>query len=608
MKSKILKNNTLKDEAISQFLSKYMLPAASHSQAVTLTLSLALSFALPLYAQAAEKSLYNPKPLPDDLVLPMPNGAEMVFRPVLVPGANFWGDNQRIVELGVDSNNLFSAKQKSLINGSFPSKDGNNWLIWIAKYELTQGQYAAVMGNAALEKNSGYQRQEKNASKKYSALKGRSLKSAKTKPLAWVTYAAVNEFIQTYNAWLFDVNHPERLKNLPKIDNVPGFIRLPTEEEWEFSARGGAKAVFDGKFVQEFPFPEQKLRRYAFVGEKKIKGIKNKKLANPLGIHGLYGNVQEMVAGIFRPEMTQGKPGGIIIRGGAYDANVVTANPALRREMDLYRWDSDKHIMLEASNYKVGARLAIGSNVIPHKNYGARLKKDLSAYLASVKQKTPVGQRNQNLAGQATAQLADIDEVLRQIVARHPDVAKYTNDIQQRINGATENLDQAQYKAARSLVQDATRNGVNLLELLKKRAQINKFIAISQEGLTAALRDEAESGLSPAESGSAKNRANIKAFNVNLAENKKATASQLRGYLEKISEVSKGYQSKYQNAAIVQMENKDLSVLESHALQLVKQHILYYNEKQKISKEACWGEFQQAYANYAQKHLRGEMQ
>jgi len=48
---------------------------------------------------------YNPKPASDDFELPMPKivglgEMQMVFRKVTVPGAEFWGNPERLVRVG----------------------------------------------------------------------------------------------------------------------------------------------------------------------------------------------------------------------------------------------------------------------------------------------------------------------------------------------------------------------------------------------------------------------------------------------------------------------------------------------------------------------------
>lgn len=545
---------------------------------------LAISVAFVNCALAAEKTLYNPSPLPDDLVLPMPNGAEMVFRPVIVPGANFWGDSRRIIELGASVDDIFSFKQKSLVNGSFPTEDGKNWIIWIAKYELTQGQYVSVMGEKALEKNSGYERNKKTNEAKYSQLTGKNLKYEQTKPVAWISYFAVAEFIKKYNEWLFDPEHPERMDNIPKIDGVPGFVRLPTEEEWEFSARGGLEAMEDKKFPDDFPFPSIDLNKYAYFKENNIKSIKNKKLANPLGIHGMYGNVQELVSGVFRPEMTQGKPGGAIVRGGAYNSGTaMAANPALRREMDLYRWDIDNKRMVSEGSYTIGTRLAIGSNVIlPLVDYRSSvLEKDYKVYIDSIKRKTPLGERNQSLLGQATIQLSNIDETLRQIVARHPDVDKEVNAIQQRINKASGQLDEAQHIEARSIIQDATRNAANILDLMIKAQNTKEFIELTPD-------EEL-----------------LKIHQNNLDKNLDEMNNQLKAYINKIEDIVQR-EEKYRRSALTILKEKVVTEKELLALDLVIKHIQKMYTDHKIVRENLIHDFDHAHVLYRKNFIEGE--
>ncbi|HEY2110189.1 MAG TPA: hypothetical protein VGH25_00530, partial [Dongiaceae bacterium] len=58
-----------------------------------------LAFLLPLAALAAsqitwKEQFYNPHPLPKDLIMPMPCGGAMVFRPVVVPADRLLGDRR----------------------------------------------------------------------------------------------------------------------------------------------------------------------------------------------------------------------------------------------------------------------------------------------------------------------------------------------------------------------------------------------------------------------------------------------------------------------------------------------------------------------------------
>lgn len=556
-------------------------------------------------AYSAEETVYNPKPLPDDLVLPMPNGAEMVFRPVIVPGDNFWGGVDRIVTLGDSQAGMFSELQKNMINGSFPAEDNKNWLIWIAKYELTVGQFVAVMGADALAEHSG-----DKTDRNYTTLSGKKLEQAQTKPIAWISHASVNAFIREYNAWLFDSQHPERIMNIPNIEGVPGFIRLPTEEEWEFAARGGIQAIIDETFDQSFPFPENKLKDYAWFGDNAKSGKRSigYKKPNILGIHGMYGNVEEMVGGIFRPEMTQGKPGGIPVRGGGFRSSLAQAKVGIRREFEAYKWDKDSKIMEEGRTFTIGARLAIGSNVLPDSSYMAIIERDYEQYRKSIRQETPTGQRNQNLAGQATTQLGNIDDALQQIINRYPDATREISDIQQYMDKARGQLEQAQYKGAHSLVQDASRNAVNIIELLRKKKQIEEALAHNKSQLEIALENERNNILDATESGAEVNRYFIGEFEKRMHSNEDALDKQYRGYLGKINEVSQEYGVDYQDAAIKSMHKKQLTAIESIALGLVEKHIITYRENQKVEKDPWWKDIEQAFKLYSERFIEGTSQ
>lgn len=109
----------------------------------------------PVLSAPPAETPYNPKPEAGDLVLPMPEGAELVLRPVAIPGKGFWGAQQRIVQFGDSSGGAFEGVQRTMVNGSFPDPEADQWLIWLAKYELTKGQYVAVMGSDALAAVSG---------------------------------------------------------------------------------------------------------------------------------------------------------------------------------------------------------------------------------------------------------------------------------------------------------------------------------------------------------------------------------------------------------------------------------------------------------------------
>lgn len=108
-------------------------------------LMLILALPGPVLAEVPAQTVSNPKPAEGDLILPMPGDAQMVFRRVAVPGKGFWGDQARVIQVGDASGGVFEGLQRTQISGSFPG-EGEAWDIILAKYEVTRGQYVAVMG------------------------------------------------------------------------------------------------------------------------------------------------------------------------------------------------------------------------------------------------------------------------------------------------------------------------------------------------------------------------------------------------------------------------------------------------------------------------------
>jgi formylglycine-generating enzyme required for sulfatase activity len=283
-------------------------------------------------AAPAPPDAFDPNPLPDDLVLPMPKEARMVFRPVFL-GIDADLRTEREYQMGDRTGRYAREKVVPVsVGGSFVGENNGkkDRLFYIGKYEVTQSQFRAIMG----EKTEGGEL-----------------------PMTRVERLEVDQFILAYNRFLLS---PQG-KGLPSGQGSQAFLRLPNEEEWEFAARGGCLSS-ESKFEQRSPYNGM-LARYEWSESTSFGKLKKIGLLspNPLNLFDMLGNAAEMTSTPYQREHGVGGVGGYVVRGGSFRNTEAELRASLRSEQLMMDGEGNP-----TKDETIGFRLVIASQAVPN--------------------------------------------------------------------------------------------------------------------------------------------------------------------------------------------------------------------------------------------------
>lgn len=376
-------------------------------------------------AAACSLGVEWPNP-PNPLKLPAPEGQFIEFVPVFIGSGDSLIGTAEFVS-GTAGTTPEETPTLTTVGGSFlaDSNGQKDWFYYMATKEVTAALFNSVMRYAG--------RPEAKSS------------GMSDLPITDVNWFQVQEFLRHYNLWL-----RENTNLLPLGDDqVVAFVRLPTEAEWEFAARGGTQVgreTFDAKT----PYGDAPVEQYEWGGGPASSQNELQEAGalkpNPLGLYDMLGNAAEMTATPFQLEPGQGPVGAMVRRGGNFRTPLADLRSSLRGEFLPYAEDGS-----EAGYTDLGFRLVVSGIVFSDIARVQEIKAKWQSYCSSRIVPMPGTKRVQPTSVSLEQGQAKLDEM----TARQPESQDNTviADMRAKVSDMTAQKFRSDQRSAQALVR-----------------------------------------------------------------------------------------------------------------------------------------------------------